>query len=71
MLWLTSADFFQNQLFEKKIQEHYQSANQFGSRSGPYVQSVLIWVQTVCKNYQHTIKVAASKERVKPAWKAI
>ena len=25
---------------------------------------VLIWVQTVCKGYQHTTKVASSKERV-------
>ena len=26
--------------------------------------SVLIWVQTVCKDYQQTTKDAASKERV-------
>ena len=26
----------------------------------------LIWVQPVCKDYQQTTKVAASKERVKP-----
>ena len=26
---------------------------------------VLIWPQTVCKGYQQTTKVAASKERVK------
>ena len=28
--------------------------------------SVLIWVQTVCKGYQQTTKVAASKERGEP-----
>ena len=26
--------------------------------------SVLIWVQTVCKDYREKVKVAASKERV-------
>ena len=26
--------------------------------------SVLIWVQTVCKGYQRTTKVAPSKERI-------
>ena len=26
--------------------------------------SVLLWVQTVCKGYQQTTKVVASKERV-------
>ena len=29
------------------------------------ILSVLIWVQTLCKGYQQTTKVAASKERVK------
>ena len=29
------------------------------------VQSVLIWVQTVCKGYQLTTRVAASKEELK------
>ena len=28
--------------------------------------SVLIWVQTVCKDYQQTTIIAASKERVVP-----
>ena len=30
--------------------------------------SVLIWIQTVCKGYQQTTKVADSKERVKRVW---
>ena len=34
MLLLLPADFFQNQLFRKIFQEHYQSVKQFGSRSG-------------------------------------
>ena len=32
---LSSADFFQNQLFQKKNQDYHQSVKQFGSRSGP------------------------------------
>ena len=45
---LSSANFFQNQIFfEKKIQEYHQSAKQFGSRSGP-----TFWFPTVCKSYQ-------------------
>ena len=36
MLLLSSADFFfKINFFKKKIQEHYQSDKQFGSRSGP------------------------------------
>ena len=63
MLLLSSANFFQNLLFQKRFfQEHYQGVKRFGSRSG---RSVLIWVQTVCKVYQQTTEVAASKERVK------
>ena len=31
------------------------------------MMSVLIWVHTVCKGYQETTKVAASKERIKCA----
>ena len=30
-----------------------------------YILSVLIWVQTVCKGYQQTTKIAANKEGVK------
>ena len=33
------------------------------------VLSVLIWVQTVCKGYQQTTKVAASNERVNSSLK--
>ena len=30
-----------------------------------HIQSVLIWLQTVCKGYQQMIKVTASKEIVR------
>ena len=32
--FLSSADFFRNQLFRKKIQEYHQNIKQFGFRSG-------------------------------------
>ena len=32
--FLSSADIFQNKLFQKFLHEHYQSVKQFGSRSG-------------------------------------
>ena len=34
---LSSADFFQNQLFKKFFQEYHQSVKQFGSRSGRHI----------------------------------
>ena len=37
MLLLSSADFFQNLLFEKFFEEHYQSVKLFGYRSGQIV----------------------------------
>ena len=39
--------------------EHYQSVKQFES-----ILSVLIWIQTDCKDYQQTAKVPTSKTRV-------
>ena len=57
---LSSAGFFFKIIFFKKIsQEHYQSV-----QNRTKALSVLIWVQTVCKGYQQTINVVASKERV-------
>ena len=35
MFFLSSADFFQIQLFEKFFQEYHQSIKHFGYRSGP------------------------------------
>ena len=49
--FLLSGDFFKINIFKNFYQEHYQS--------------VLIWVQTVCKGYQQVTKVATSKQRVK------
>ena len=45
--------------FEILVQEHHQ-----GMQIRTDILSVLIWVRTVCKGYQVTINVAASKKRV-------
>ena len=58
--------FFKINFFKKYFQEHFHSVKLVGSRSGTDILSVLIWVQTVGKDYQQmTVKVAASSERVK------
>ena len=56
MPFLSSADFFQNQLL-KKIQEYHLSVKQIGSRSGPILLSGLVWVQSVCKGYKQSTQV--------------
>ena len=59
--FLSSADFFHNQLFFYFFQEDNQSVKQFGSRSGRTLR--LIWVQTICNGYRQMTKVAASRQR--------
>ena len=47
--------------------------NNFKSRSeSTFCRSSQIWAQLVCKDYQQTTKVAASKERIKKVklWKS-
>ena len=51
---LSSADFFSINFFKKFFKEHTQSVKQ--------LDPVLISVQTVCRGYQQTTKVAASME---------
>ena len=51
-LLLSSADFFQNYFFQKIL-------------SGTLSECQTVWIQTVCKGYQQTTKVASCKERVK------
>ena len=55
MILLSSVDFSKT-TFSKKNQEDYQTVK---------IVWVLIWVQTVCKGYQHT----TSKKRVRAAAK--
>ena len=46
---LSSADFFQNQLFPSGIPSECQTV---WIEIMPYILSGLIWVQTICKGYQ-------------------
>ena len=65
MLLLSSADFFQNQILQKKKKSGTLSECQtVWIQIKTDILSVLLGVQTVCKGYQKTTKVAASKERV-------
>ena len=61
MILLSSVDFFKNWLFWHFFQEHYQSVQQFGSRSGcTFCQS---WARF--KLFVKVIsRIAASKERL-------
>ena len=61
MLLLSSADFFQNELIRKIMIRVLDSLDPFRTN----ILSVLIWVQTVCKGYQQTIKLTTCKERAK------
>ena len=55
-VFFSSADFFKINLFKKKNS---------GSQSEGQTVCIQILVQTVCKDYQQTTKVAACNERVK------
>ena len=66
---LSSADIFQNYIFEKKCSGTLSECitvwiQIWTIKIRTDVLSVLIWIQTVCKGYQQTIKVAASKEEL-------
>ena len=61
---LSSDDFFQNKLSQKIISGTLSECQTVWIQIRTVVLSVLIWVQTVCKGYQQTTKVAASKESV-------
>ena len=51
-------------ILKNNFQEYLQSVEHFWIRIKPDFLSGLIWVQTVCKCYQQTTKVATSGERV-------
>ena len=52
--FLSSADFFQNQLFEERKPSECQTV---WIQIRPEVLSGLIWIQIVCKGYQQTTLV--------------
>ena len=66
----SSADFFQNQLFQKKkkLSGTLLECQTVWIQIRTDFMSALIWVQTVCKGYQQMANVAASKERAKHAY---
>ena len=67
MFLLSSADFFFfffKKLFQKIISGILLKCQMVWIKIRTDNLSVLIWVQTVCKGYQQTTKVAASKETV-------
>ena len=51
---MLSADFFQNQLFRKILSGIPSECQADWIQTRPNILSGLIWVQTVCKNYQQT-----------------
>ena len=52
--FLTSADFFQNQFFRKILSGILSECQTDWTLIRPDDSSGLIWVQTVCQNYQQT-----------------
>ena len=56
VILLSSVDSFQNKNF-KKFQEKNQGVKLYGSRSGPNILMVLIWLQAVHECYQQMTKV--------------
>ena len=66
MLMLLSADFFflsKLTISKNFFQENYQCQNVW-IQIRKNILWVLIWVQTVCKDYQHITKDATSKEKL-------
>ena len=54
MLFLSSADFFQNDLFRKILSGIQSECQSDWIQVRPNILSGLIWFQTVCKGYQQT-----------------
>ena len=65
MLFLSTADIFQNHLFHKIISGKPSERQKVWNQIRSSILFVLIWVKTVGKGYQPTTKVVTIKERVK------
>ena len=61
----SSADFFQNQLFQKILQGIPSDCQTVWIQIRIGILLVPIWIQTVWKDYPQSTKVATSKEKVK------
>ena len=64
MHFLSFADFFSKLTFSKKFFQVHYHCQKVWIQTRTNIFSVPIWVQTVCKGYQQTTKVATSKERI-------
>ena len=65
MLLLLSADIFSKLIFKKILSSSLSEGQTVWIQIRTDVQSVLNWVQIVCKDYQQTLfKGTSSKERV-------
>ena len=64
MLRLSAAAFYSKLSFKKNRSGTLSECQTVWIQIRTDILSVLIWVQTVCKQYQLTTKFAASKERV-------
>ena len=64
MLLLSSGDFFQNELFRKVLSGALSECQTVWIQIRTDILSILIWVQILCKGYQQTKEVTASKERI-------
>ena len=56
MIFLSSADFSQNKLFQKIILETLSECQTVWIQIRPDILSSLIWIQTICKDQQQTTK---------------
>ena len=66
LYFLSSADLFQNQLFQKILSGTLSECQAVWNQIRTDILSLLIWFQTICKGYHQTTKEVASKERVNP-----
>ena len=57
VFFFPSADFFQNQLFQKILSAITSECQTVCTQIRPDILSGLIWVQTVCKDYQQATPV--------------
>ena len=55
-MFLSSADFFQNQLFRKILSGIPPECQTDWTQIRPNILSGLIWVQSVCKGYEQTTR---------------
>ena len=63
--FLSSADIFKSNFFKKFFLGTLLECQTVWVQIRPDITLCLTWVQTICKDYQQTTKVASSRQRVK------